>query len=194
MVVACIIYSMLLVHTCCADCSLKFIESLKNSSQNFTDNQITLYYYAPNTHPRSEFLARLEALKKIISTKKAKYKLVVEDYQPQDYFAHLSWTDNSIPKKNYRCPNCWQLRLEKTFKFAKENAFKQVSTTMLVSNYMDVQFIAKLGQELAKKYQLEFLVPSQIYCQLKTKGFYKQNYCGCCFSLLEKNQEKFVHN
>ena len=26
---------------------------------------------------------------------------------------------------------------------------------------------------------------------LKTTGFYKQNYCGCCYSLVEAWEEKF---
>jgi len=38
---------------------------------------------------------------------------------------------------------------------------------------------------------LKFYIPPQICSHLKTKGFYKQNYCGCCYSLVERLEEKF---
>ncbi len=183
---------MLLIHTCCADCSLKLWQSLQDSQLAIVPEQIAFYYYAPNIHPRSEFLTRLTALKKLIKEEKITGQLIVADYQPQEYFTNLAWQDcELIPNKKIRCPKCWQLRLDKTFQYAKEHGFQQVSTTMLTSSYMDTQLIAQFGQQLAKKYQLEFIIPQSICCQLNTRGFYKQNYCGCCFSLLEKIADKF---
>lgn len=94
-------------------------------------------------------------------------------------------------KKELRCPKCWQLRLNSAFLYAKENGYMAVTTTMLSSSYLDRELITRMGQKMAEKYKLKFLVPIKSKCDLKTRGFYKQNYCGCIFSLNERFGEKY---
>ena len=69
----------ILIHTCCADCLLKMVDSLKDSKE-----EIVAYFYNPNIHPRSEYLARLNAAKKI--TEENKIDLVVADWSPREWF------------------------------------------------------------------------------------------------------------
>jgi predicted adenine nucleotide alpha hydrolase (AANH) superfamily ATPase len=51
--------------------------------------------------------------------------------------------------------------------------------------------IEKIGKEISKKYNIQFLIPNNICKNLETKGFYKQVFCGCCYSLVERFEEKF---
>ena len=51
--------------------------------------------------------------------------------------------------------------------------------------------IEKIGKEIGEKVGIEFLVPKNICKKLETKGFYKQIFCGCCYSLVERFEEKF---
>ncbi len=186
----------ILIHTCCADCLLKMMDSLKNE-----DVKVTAYFYNPNIHPRSEYLARLNAAKKI--TEENGINLIVADWSPKEWFkvqnppvdkSTSSLKKGGSLKNKNRCEMCWKLRLGKTFEYAKKNNFEVVSTTLLTSHYQNKEQIEKIGKELEKEFKIKFLVPKQITQDLKTSGFYKQNYCGCCYSLVEAWSEKFGKN
>lgn len=176
--------SEILVHTCCADCLLNTIEYIQKES-NILDLKITSLYFNPNIQPRSEYLARLDALKKTLREKlpDLDIKLVVPNYKPKEYFDKIKGTKN-------RCLMCWELRLTETFKYAKEKNFKNVTTTLLTSHYQNRDEIFKIATDINRKYNLNFIdIDSSHNC--KHHGFYKQNYCGCCFSLTEKLLSKF---
>lgn len=170
----------LLIHACCTDCLLKMVESIK-AENNFEEIQI--YYYNPNIHPRSEYQSRLKAMQLMIKD----LKLIIPDWKPSDYFEKVG----SGVKKPERCLKCWNLRLEKTAKFAKENGFESFTSTLLTSEYQNGEMIEKIGKEIGKKYEIDFFVPKNVCKHLETKGFYKQVFCGCCYSLVERFEEKF---
>jgi epoxyqueuosine reductase len=179
---------MLLLHTCCADCTLKFIESI-HADKLMEKEEIHLYYYNPNIHPQSEFTARQMALKKIADGKHV--KLIVENWTPDEYFkVQESLTQSERFDRKKRCPNCWRLRLAKVFAYAKDHGYTTVSSTIITSSYMDKNKITIIAEELEKKSGIQFYIPKHIECNIKTSGFYKQNYCGCVYSLLERLQEK----
>lgn len=170
----------LLIHACCADCLLHLLETLKTN-----DADVGVYFYNPNIHPQSEYFARLFALKKVLAN--MPYKLIVPHWKPSEYFDAIG----KNCEKKISCPNCWHLRLKSAFNYAKENNYEAVATTMLTSHYLDREKIARMGQKLAKQYGLKFIVPEKRDSDLKTRGFYKQNYCGCIFSLNERFGEKY---
>ena len=145
----------LLIHACCADCLIKMIESLKLEKKF---DEIEIYYYNPNIHPRSEYQSRLKAMQLMFKD----FKLIIPDWRPNDYF-------KVIKEKNKRCFDCWNLRLEKTAKFAKENGFNQFTSTLLTSEYQNSEKIQSIGGKIAKKYEIKFLVPKNVCKKLKTK-------------------------
>lgn len=184
----------LLIHGCCADCTLKFIESVKEME---LIKDMVIYFYNPNIHPRSEYQSRLKAIK--IVTEEKKIKLVLPDWKPAEYFDKLNSSvpvggspfDKGAMNKKQRCINCWQLRLEETAKYAKQNRFSHFSSTLITSQYQDSEKVVEIGRNIAKKYDLKFVVPTIVYKDLSTSGFYKQTFCGCCYSLVERLEEKF---
>lgn len=172
----------LLIHTCCADCLLKILSSVDTCNLL----PVTCYFYNPNIHPRTEYLARLSALKEVIKNKySSNCKLIVPDMRVKEYFEKMP-RNNKFPTQTIRCSICWKLRLEKTFEYAKKNGYDTVTTTLLSSNYQNIETITKIGNVLAQKYGIMFLVPEDINKEMCNHGFYKQNYCGCCYSLVEK--------
>lgn len=66
-----------------------------------------------------------------------------------------------------------------------------MSSTLITSHYQDKEKIEEIGKSLKKELEIKFLIPKKINKDLETKGFYKQNYCGCCYSLVEGFEEKF---
>ena len=182
----------LLLHTCCADCMLKIVNA-NESTYNFV-----LYMYNPNIHPRSEYSARLEALKKV--SEERGLKLSVADWSPKEYFGAVISSKNiesknlttDFYKKELRCGKCWRVRLEKSFQYATQKNILNLSTTLLSSKYQDSEMIVKIGESLSKKYQINFISDLKIEGDIENKGFYKQNYCGCVYSLNERYEEKFL--
>ena len=165
----------LLIHTCCADCFLNTINYLKEEDIINRETKIISLFYNPNIHPRSEYNERLNALKKILPSNA---KLIVPDYKPKEYFERIKGT-------KIRCRGCWDLRIKYLFEYAKKNKIKNISTTLLVSQYQNITEIKKIIDLYNQKYKLNFIEVSKEHNEKHT-GFYKQNYCGCCYSLVEK--------
>ena len=193
----------LLLHACCADCILKFIDSI--NQENLEIDEVIAFFYNPNIHPRSEYLSRLKAIQKV--TEENKIKLIVPDWSPKEWFKlqnpfkqnppvstfveTSSLKKGGSPQNKTRCEKCWQLRLKKSFEYAKENNFELVSSTLITSHYQNQKTIKEIAKNLEEKYKIKFLVPKKVSRDLKTSGFYKQNYCGCAYSLVVVWEDKF---
>ena len=186
----------LLLHACCADCALKYLESAQAIKSRLDDRDTglvtTIYYYNPNIHPRAEYLARLGAIKKMIGEKA---KIIVPDWRPREYFEKINLPKSLFNKrdlnKTNRCIKCWELRLEATAKFAAENGYEAFSSTLVTSEYQDQDKIQKIAEAKAKKYKIKFWKPEHVCTCLKTAGFYKQFFCGCVYSMRERYEEKY---
>lgn len=136
----------LLLHTCCAPCSIYCIDELKK-----LEIDINLYWYNPNIHPYTEYKLRKDTLEQY--TKAIKINAIFEDEYGLEEF-----TKNTIKNLGNRCINyCYKIRLEKTAKYANENGYDAFSTTLLISPYQKHEQIKLIGEELAKKYDIKFL-------------------------------------
>lgn len=167
----------LLLHTCCAPCSVYCIDTLRKEGI-----EPTLYWYNPNIHPYMEYKARRDCLKEY--TKSIGINAIFEeDYGLDEFCKNVS---NSL---NTRCVEyCYPVRLRKTFEYAKQNGFDSVSTTLLYSIYQKHDFIKAYCEKLAKEYGIEFLYRDFRYGfwvghdKARELGLYMQKYCGCIFS------------
>ncbi|MBN2100376.1 epoxyqueuosine reductase QueH [Candidatus Dojkabacteria bacterium] len=182
----------LLLHTCCADCALKFIHAYRelveeNSSRDSgieLPKKIILYFDNSNIHPRTEYLARLEAVMKISDSEGL--GLVVSDWSPKKWFKAIKY--NSDNKNLRRCRLCWEFRLKRAYDYCKEENFGFFSTTLLSSHYQCFNDICEIGKRLGSK---GFVTIDPRKAEVQTKGFYKQNYCGCVYSLVKRYEGKF---
>lgn len=66
-----------------------------------------------------------------------------------------------------RCEDCFRLRLEETAKFAKKKGYDFFATTLTVSPHKNSELINKIGKEVAKRFEIEYL-PSNFK---KNNGF-----------------------
>ncbi len=96
-----------------------------------------------------------------------------------------------------RCWKCYEIRLESTFKKAVELKFDLVATTLSISPHKNAAKINEIGEKLSKKYSIEFYsadfkkndgVRKSVEIS-KLNSFYRQNYCGCIYSKLEKDSK-----
>lgn len=169
----------LLLHACCADCAIKFLEAAKKEKI-----EVTIFYYNPNIHPRAEYTARLKAMQQV--AKEREVKIIVADWSPREYFEKIK-----SKEAGKRCIDCWNLRLEKTARYAKLNDFEYFSSTLVSSEYQDQEKIEKIAKSKAMKLGVKFWKPKKIDENIKTSGFYKQFFCGCVYSLEERYEEKY---
>ena len=167
----------LLMHTCCAPCSVYCIDELR--SENI---EPTVYWFNPNIHPYMEYKARRDCLKEY--TKSIGIKAIFEEN-----YGLKEFCENVVDGLDTRCQDyCYPVRLEQTAKYAKENGFDTISTTLLVSPYQKHDIIHNLGDKIAKEYGLEFLYRDfrvgfrEGQAKAREIGLYMQKYCGCVFS------------
>lgn len=167
----------LLMHTCCAPCSVYCIETLRNEGI-----EPTLYWYNPNIHPYMEYRTRRDTLKEYAESINA--SVIFEEEYGLDNFCK-----NVINDLENRCKNyCYKVRLEQTAKYAKENGYDTITTTLLVSPYQKHEILKEQAEEIAKKYGLNFLYRDfrvgfrEGQAKARELGLYMQKYCGCVFS------------
>ena len=176
----------LLLHACCGICSSSVLERL----YPFFD--ITILYYNPNIYPEKEYLKRFDTLKEAVLKMKIKVKLLEIGYQSKEFKEIAKGLENE-KEGGKRCTKCFYLRLEKTAKFAQKYNFDYFTTTLSVSPHKDSQKLNNIGKALEEKYKIKYL-----YSDFKKKegykrsnelakeyDLYRQNYCGCKYSLNE---------
>jgi len=177
----------LLLHACCGPCSSYVIEYL---SKYF---DITIYYYNPNTYPESEYIRRLDELNKFITNFNSNVNIIEEEYIPKEFYTSIKGLEH-LGEKSKRCYKCYELRMNKTAIYAKENNYDYFTTTLSISPYKKANWINEIGKKLENEIGIKYL-----YSDFKKKNGYKrslelskeyklyrQEYCGCVYSKEER--------
>lgn len=177
----------LVLHCCCAPCSSAVLERLSSFFE------ITLYYYNPNTYPVEEYDHRADEFRKL------GVKIIKENYDHQEFLNATKGLEID-GEGGERCKKCILLRMEKTFQFAKSNNYDIVTTTLSISPHKDAEYINRIGEMLQEKYGIKYLhadfkkqngyLRSIEIC--KNLGIYRQDYCGCEFSINNKDKNSNI--
>ncbi len=174
----------LLLHACCAPCSTSVLEIL---NEHFC---VTIFFYNPNISPESEFVFRLDELKRLLpEMNMGKLEIVAPPYNGEE-FKVIAKGFEDAPEGGARCSKCYRLRLEKAAVYAKENGFDYFTTTLSVSPYKNAQWLNEIGESLAAQYGIKYLNSDfkkgngyKRSCELSAQyNLYRQNYCGCVYS------------
>ncbi len=175
----------LLLHACCAPCSSSVLEYLNKAFE------ITLYFYNPNISTKEEFDKRAVELKRFVGEFPLEnFKGVVIEEYDHDEFTHMIKGKEDLKEGGARCFDCYSLRVEKSVKYAQENGFDTVTTTLSVSPHKNAQWLNEIGKAMSEKYGIEYLYSDfkkkngyKRSCELSREyNLYRQDYCGCEFS------------
>jgi epoxyqueuosine reductase len=172
----------LLLHVCCAPCAIGVAE--ESAKDKLT---VTGYFYNPNIHPISEYIKRKNEAQKYFDSKRLNF--IAEEYNPDTFFRSID-CDRKEPS---RCVKCWDLRMKKTASFTEENKFNFFTTTLLASPYQDHGVIKDICEKVSdeKFYYKDFRKSfTEGHKKARAIGLYCQNYCGCIFSLIEREERK----
>ena len=169
-----------LMHVCCAPCSIYTLKTLRKGGAD-----VYGYFFNPNIHPYTEFKKRLSTLQDY-----ANYvSLPLEIDADYDLNTFLK---GALDHGKDRCLFCYRMRLEKTFKKGVEDKVDAVTTTLLYSKYQRHDDIRNIGEELSATHGIPFLYRDfregwkEGVEESKTLNMYRQQYCGCIFSEKER--------
>lgn len=179
----------IVLHSCCAPCSTAIIDVL-------LQNGITpiIFYHNPNIFPEKEYEIRKAENKRYAEALGLEF--VDADYDHTDWKVQTAELKDE-PEKGKRCLACFKIRLKATAEFAHENGYSLFATTLATSRWKDLDQINEAGEWAASLFpKLTFWANNwrknglaNIQAEIiKEYDFYRQEYCGCEYSLCDSNK------
>ncbi len=175
-------------HSCCAPCASGILLRL-------LDNGIvpTVIFFNPNIHPYEEYVKRKEAQAGFLDRQGIAF--IDADYRPEAWLADVSGLEHER-ERGRRCAACFLHRLQYSARFAHDHGFQVLTSSFGISRWKDQDQVARAGHEAVRPF--EGLVywdqdwradGGQDWMRIVTQRerFYQQTYCGCQFSLRQKN-------
>lgn len=167
--------------SCCAPCSAGAIKQLADGVIAGVDDFIVLFYN-PNIFPESEYTKRMAEQIKYCESIGAKYAVLEYD--------HDAWRDavrgyESAPERGPRCSLCFEYRFRRAEKFARENGYDAIASVLGVSRHKDQTQVDTAAQTVCDGIEyLPIKWDENLRVQINRESdFYRQNYCGCEFSI-----------
>jgi predicted adenine nucleotide alpha hydrolase (AANH) superfamily ATPase len=171
----------LLLHACCGPC---LIEPLEEFSA--TADELAIVFTNSNIHPAEEYERRKETLTAYADSVGA---TVIElAYDPAAWIEAVGPLARSGAE---RCDACYRLRLGEAARYAAENGYDAIATTLTISPHQNPEAIRREGRAAASQAGIDWVDRDfrDSYAQATRRsrelGMYRQNYCGCMLSEVE---------
>lgn len=167
--------------SCCAPCSAGAIKQLADKTVPDVDDFIVLFYN-PNIFPETEYDKRLQEQIKYCESLGVKY--AVGQYNHEDWRNAVRGLE-AEPERGARCSKCFAFRFEFAKKWARENGYDAVASVFGVSRHKDQHQVDQAGLEvLGNECYLPIKWDEKLRQEIgRAANFYRQNYCGCEFSI-----------
>ncbi len=179
--------SRVLLHACCAPCSSAIVEWMLAH-----DIQPTIFYFNPNIWPLQEYEIRKTESKRHAESLSIDW--IDGDYDHEAWLGQICGLERE-PERGRRCEQCFTIRLTAAAHQAQRLGIEMFATTLASSRWKSLEQINRAG--LAA----QAAVPGTTFWAqnwrkgglqerrnqlLKEYAFYNQRYCGCEFSVKEK--------
>lgn len=171
----------LLLHICCAPCSLMCIETLRTQEGINPDG----FWFNPNIHPFTEYRARRNCLREYAQEIQLPL-LEKNDYALRPFIREVAGDIEN------RCLKCYEIRLGETARYAAEHGYDAFTSSLFISPYQKHEVMRELAQDAANHFGVKFFYQDfrpyfrEGQEKSREKGFYMQKYCGCVFSEEER--------
>ncbi|MBN2410439.1 epoxyqueuosine reductase QueH [candidate division KSB1 bacterium] len=175
----------ILVHTCCAPCAAPSGERLILHGY-----EVTLFFSNSNIYPKEEYDKRLFYAKKLASF----WNVIIEE----DQYDHPEWIKvvkglENEPEKGARCVKCFEFSIKRTAEMADRLDFPAFTTTLTLSPHKISKMIFEIGKQYDKYIPFDFKKEDGFLKSIQLSreyDLYRQNYCGCEFSLRDNRKKK----
>ena len=175
----------LLLHCCCGPCATSVTDHFRAVGYD-----VVGWFFNPNIQPAEERRRREATLVEAAEAVGLPLLSAGPAMRPDEFFLEVA------RRGGRRCVACYEVRLEATARKAAEQGFDAFASTLVISPYQDLDSIAEIGVRAGEAAGVEFqfvdlrsLYPKS--CQrARELDLYRQNYCGCMFSALERAERR----
>lgn len=183
-----------MLHICCApDACIPWPQLLEEGWE------ASGYFYGSNIHPVQEYDLRAEAVRKLCA--ETRHETFFAEYDPMSWFNAVRGLEHE-PERGRRCIKCFEIQLEAAARYAAANGFTSLCTTLTISPHKDAAAINAIGADTASRHGLawEYRVWRKAdgfrrsVIESKRLGLFRQNYCGCIFSICGRQIIRGVDN
>lgn len=179
----------ILLHICCAPCSTHVFRTL---AEEF---EVVGFFYDPNIQPQAEYEARLCETGRLAEV--FGFKLITGEYDSELWNRSVSGLEGER-EGGERCSVCYRVRLARAAEAARDEGCEYLATTLTVSPHKKAAVINPLGEDEARRAGVKFYAADfkkrdgfKKSCRLSNElGLYRQGYCGCLYSLREREDAK----
>jgi predicted adenine nucleotide alpha hydrolase (AANH) superfamily ATPase len=168
------------MHICCANCALYPIKILRQK-----DYEVQGFWFNPNIHPLLEYRSRLAALRQLESL----WDIPIEY---RDEYGLIEFVRRVVHHEESRCEYCYAVRLDAAAQRAKELGMDAFTTSLLVSPYQKFDIIQSIGHTVSERHGIAFYAEdfrsgySEGTRLSRQMGLYRQKYCGCVYSEMQR--------
>ena len=191
-----------LLHTCCAPCSSAIIECMLQ--QGITP---VIYYSNANIFPLEEYLHRKDECTRYAEA--LGLEIVDDDWAHDEWRREVARGRENEPERGARCLECFKFRLLRAARFASTHGFTVLTTTLASSRWKNLDQVNAAGLWACAavnaasaggcgKGQGPLIWWPQNWRKgglqdrrnqiIKEMDFYNQQYCGCEYSMRNKEE------
>ena len=174
----------LLLHICCAPCSIMCIDALRGEGIEPVG-----FWHNPNIHPFTEYRIRRNTLRDYAQS-------IGLTLLEQDEYGLRPFLDEVKGDYDNRCAACYRMRMDAAAQKASELGMTHFTSTLFISPYQSHELMMTTAQSAAKAHGVEFLYRDfrplfrQGQERAREMGLYMQKYCGCIFSEEDRYRKK----
>lgn len=176
--------SKVLLHACCAPCSGAIVEWMLNNGI-----RPTLFYCNPNIYPAGEYRVRRDECARFARV--MGIEMIEDEYDHGAWLTEVAGLENE-PERGRRCRRCFELRLRRAASYAADNGFTLLTSTLASSRWKSLDQIIDAGRAATeacpgvKFWEQNWRkggLTERRAAILREFNFYNQLYCGCEFSM-----------
>jgi predicted adenine nucleotide alpha hydrolase (AANH) superfamily ATPase len=152
---------------------------------------VTLFFANANLYPEDEHQRRLAAARDVAARYDLPLVVAKDDHDAWlEAVQGLEWENEG----GARCDVCFQVRLGETAKEADARGMDYFASTLSISPHKDAKKIGEIGRRATMNRKVKFLDENfrkrdgyrRSVSLSHEMGLYRQKYCGCEFSLKDR--------
>jgi len=178
------------LHVCCAPCATHPHRVLEAAGWS-----PVLFFCNPNLAPREEHDLRLAEARRY--AREAGLEILAPPPEFEAWEEAVRGLEDR-PEGGERCGICFDFRLDRAARAAREGEFEAFATTLSVSPAKKAALIDRAGTAAAGRHGVAYVTADfkkkggflESVRISKEHGLYRQDYCGCRFSREERRKRR----
>lgn len=131
-----------LVHICCGPDATVPLMDLKD------EYEVIAYWYDPNIQPQAEEEKRFQAFVQVCEIEGVDY--IRGEYDVKNFFTKIKWLEHT-PERGEKCTECYDMRLERTARLAREMWITKWTSSLNNSPHKDMEKMFGLWEKWDKR-------------------------------------------